>query len=130
MIKETIMNGRNGNMPAKGLNPAMSKSDIDDMTNYLLSFSGRAEDKAASERGATMFQTACSACHGADAKGNLAMGAPNLTDNVWLYGGTASMISQTIEYGRAGVMPAQKDLLGEEKVHVLAAYIYNLSKGK
>ncbi len=128
-IKESIMIGRNGNMPAKGLNPAMSKSDIDDLTNYLLSFSDRSEDKAASERGATMFQTACSACHGTDAKGIQAMGAPNLTDNVWLYGSTPSMISQTIEYGRAGVMPAHKDLLGEEKVHVLAAYIYSLSKG-
>ncbi|WP_250658008.1 cytochrome-c oxidase, cbb3-type subunit III [Alkalimarinus coralli] len=129
-IKQTIGHGRNGNMPAKGLNPAMSKSDIDDLTNYLLAFSNRAEDKASSERGAAMFQTACAACHGADAKGNLAMGAPNLTDNVWLYGGTPSMIKQTIEFGRAGVMPAHNELLGEEKVHVLSAYIYSLSQGK
>lgn len=129
-IKETILNGRNGSMPAKGLNPAMSKADIDDLTNHLLSFSNRAEDKASAERGAAMFQTACAACHGADAKGNQAMGAPNLTDNVWLYGGTPSMIKQTIEFGRAGVMPAHKELLGEEKVHVLSAYIYSLSQGK
>ncbi len=129
-IKETILNGRSGSMPAKGLNPAMSKADIDDLTNHLLSFSNRAEDKASAERGAAMFQTACAACHGADAKGNQAMGAPNLTDNVWLYGGTPSMIKQTIEFGRAGVMPAHKELLGEEKVHVLSAYIYSLSQGK
>ena len=77
-----------------------------------------------------MFQTACSACHGSDAKGNQAMGAPDLTNNAWLYGGTPSMIKQTIEFGRGGVMPAHKELLGEEKVHVLAAYIYSLSKGK
>ncbi len=117
-------------MPAKGLNPAMSKDDITDLSNYLLSFSDRAEDKPSAERGATMFQTACSACHGADAKGNQAMGAPDLTNNAWLYGGTPSMIKQTIEFGRAGVMPSHKNLLGEEKVHVLAAYIYSLSKGK
>lgn len=129
-IKQTIAHGRNGNMPAKGLNPAMSKSDIDDLTNYLLSFSNRSTDKASSERGANMFQTACSACHGADAKGMPAMGAPNLTDNVWLYGGTPGMIKQTIEFGRAGVMPAHNELLGEEKVHVLAAYIYSLSQGQ
>lgn len=129
-IKQSIAHGRNGSMPAKGLNPAMSKSDITDLTNYLLSFSGRAEDQASGERGAAMFQTACSACHGADAKGMQAMGAPNLTDNVWLYGGTPSMIMQTIEFGRAGVMPAHNELLGDEKVHVLAAYIYSLSQGK
>lgn len=129
-IKTTIMDGRMANMPAKGLNPAMSKSDVTDLSNHLLSFSNRAEDKASAERGAVMFQTACAACHGADAKGIQAIGAPNLADNIWLYGGTPSMIKQSIEYGRAGVMPAQKDLLGEEKVHVLAAYIYSLSQGK
>ncbi|MFD2230499.1 cytochrome-c oxidase, cbb3-type subunit III [Alkalimarinus sediminis] len=129
-IKHSIALGRNGNMPAKGLNPAMTKSDLTDLTNYLLAFSGRSEDQASSERGAEMFQTACAACHGADAKGMEAMGAPNLTDNIWLYGGTPSMIMQTLEYGRAGVMPAHNELLGEEKVHVLAAYIYSLSQGK
>ena len=122
-IKETLVHGRNGNMPAKGLNPAMSSSDINDLTNYLLAFSGRSEDAASSERGATMYQTACAACHGADAKGMQALGAPNLTDNIWLYGGTASMIKQTLEYGRAGVMPAQKDLLDEKKIHVLAVNV-------
>lgn len=126
-IKTTIMHGRTGQMPAKGLNPAMDKTDVSNLTHYLLSFSGRSDDKAAVEAGAAMYQTACAACHGGDAKGNQAVGAPDLTDNVWLYGSTASKISQTITYGRAGVMPAQKDMLSENKIHLLAAYVYSLS---
>jgi len=126
-IKQTILNGRNGQMPAKGLNPAMSNEDIENLIQYLLSFSKRNDSAEAAEKGKAMFATACAACHGPDAKGNQAIGAPNLTDNVWLYGGTASKIRQTITYGRAGHMPAQKDRLGEERVHLLAAYIYSLS---
>jgi len=129
-IKTTIINGRNGMMPAKGLNPNMTSDDVANMTHYLLSFSGRSDDKAAIEAGSQMFQTACAACHGADAKGNQAVGAPNLTDNVWLYGGTADKITQTLNYGRSGVMPAQKDKLSEEKIHLLAAYVYSLSHSK
>lgn len=127
-IKTTIMEGRNGQMPAKGLNPSMSNSDIQDLTHYLLSFSKRSDDQGAIKRGSEMFQTACAACHGKDAKGSQAAGAPDLTDNVWLYGSTPARIEQTIKHGRAGVMPAQQSKLGEEKVHLLAAYIYSLSK--
>lgn len=127
-IKTTILHGRNGQMPAKGLNPDMSATDVSNLTHYLLSFSNRSDDQAAAEAGAQMFATACAACHGADAKGNQAVGAPNLTDNVWLYGSTADKITQTITYGRAGVMPAQQAKLGDEKVHLLAAYVYSLSQ--
>lgn len=126
-IKTTILEGRHGQMPAKGLNPGMSSKDVSNLTHYLLSFSDRSDDSTAVEAGSKMFATACAACHGADAKGMQAVGAPNLTDNIWLYGSTANKISQTINYGRAGVMPAQKDSLGEEKVHLLAAYVYSLS---
>tara|TARA_R110001592_G_scaffold296139_2_gene566473 strand:+ start:2113 stop:3006 length:894 start_codon:yes stop_codon:yes gene_type:complete len=126
-IKTTLIDGRNGQMPIKGLNPNMSSNDVANLTHYLLSFSGRSDDKAASEAGSKMFATACVACHGADAKGNQAIGAPNLADNIWLYGGTADKITQTLNYGRAGVMPAQKDKLSEEKIHLLAAYVYSLS---
>jgi cytochrome c oxidase cbb3-type subunit 3 len=126
-IKTTLLNGRNGLMPIKGLNPSMSSSDVSNLTHYLLSFSSRSDDKTATEAGSKMFATACAACHGTDAKGNQAIGAPNLTDNIWLYGGTANKITQTLNYGRAGVMPAQKDKLSEEKIHLLAAYVYSLS---
>ncbi len=127
-IKTTILHGRNGQMPAKGLNPNMTSSDVSNLTHYLLSFSGRSDDNNAIEAGNKMYATACAACHGVDAKGNQAIGAPNLTDNIWLYGSTAEKITQTLNYGRAGVMPAQKEMLGEEKVHLLAAYVYSLSQ--
>jgi cytochrome c oxidase cbb3-type subunit 3 len=126
-IKTTILEGRHGQMPAKGLNPNMSSTDISNLTHYLLSFSGRSDDTNAVEAGSKMFASACAACHGADANGMQAIGAPSLTDNVWLYGSTAEKITQTITYGRAGVMPAQKDMLEEEKIHLLAAYVYSLS---
>ncbi|MCP5212848.1 MAG: cytochrome-c oxidase, cbb3-type subunit III [Hahellaceae bacterium] len=129
-IKQTILAGRNGAMPAKGLNPNLSEAEIGDLVNYLLAFTNRADDAASAEKGAALFQTACAACHGADAKGTHAMGAPNLTDGIWLYGGTAAQIKQTIVHGRAGVMPAHNDLLGEDKVHILAAYVYSLSLNK
>ncbi|KZZ14012.1 cytochrome C oxidase Cbb3 [Oleiphilus sp. HI0079] len=127
-IKATLVNGRMGNMPAKGLNPAMTNAQVDDMVHYLLSFSDRSDNSEAAERGAAMYQTACAACHGADAKGNQALGAPNLTDNVWLYGSTPKRISHTLLYGRAGVMPAQLERLGEEKIHLLTAYVKSLSQ--
>ena len=66
-------------------------------------------------------------CHGMDGTGNQMLGAPNLTDSVWLYGGSAGAIKQTLTKGRAGVMPAHNELLGEEKVHLLTAYVYSLS---
>ncbi len=127
-IKQTIMLGRNGQMPAKGLKPDMTNDDINDLTHYLLAFSKRSDDSAAAGRGGKMFQTACAACHGADAKGLQSVGAPNLTDDVWLYGASAAKIRQTLLHGRAGVMPAQADTLGEKKVHILAAYVYSLSQ--
>ncbi|TNC82628.1 MAG: cytochrome-c oxidase, cbb3-type subunit III [Oleiphilus sp.] len=127
-IRTTLLQGRNGNMPAKGLKPDMSNDDVNDLTHYLLSFSGRTDDQEAAKRGAEMYQTACAACHGADAKGMQAAGAPNLTDNIWLYGGSPAKIKQTLLYGRAGHMPAQEQALGEQKVHILTAYVLSLSQ--
>jgi cytochrome c oxidase cbb3-type subunit III len=74
-----------------------------------------------------MFDTMCVSCHGADGKGNFALGAPNLTDNIWLYGGSVAAIKQTLTKGRRGVMPAHRELLGEDKIHLLAAYVYGFS---
>lgn len=127
-IKESIMQGRAGQMPAKGLKPDMSTEQIRDLAQYLMAFSGRGADAQAAQRGAQLFQGACSACHGMDAKGNQAIGAPDLTDNYWLYGSTEAKITQSITYGRAGIMPAKKDALGEDKVHLLAAYVYSLAQ--
>lgn len=126
-IEQTILGGRQGNMPAKGLKPDMSASEMDDLVNYLLSFSNRAKDEASVARGQELFGQACAACHGPDAKGMHALGSANLTDGVWLYGGSPEQIRQTIERGRGGVMPAQEDRLGKDKVHILAGYVYSLS---
>ena len=80
--------------------------------------------------GERIFQKQCAACHGADGRGNTAMGAPNLTDTIWLFGGNKEAVVESIAKGRNGHMPAWKDQLGEEKIHLLAAYVYSLSLGK
>ena len=70
---------------------------------------------------------ACAACHGMDGKGNQLLGAPNLTDNIWLYGGSERALTETLTHGRNGVMPSFKKTLGEDKIHVVASYVYSLS---
>ena len=135
IIKASITNGRNGVMPPLG--GAMGGDDgVKDVANYVLSLSGRRHDELRAARGKSKFSTICAACHGPDGKGNKALGSPNLTDDIWLYGGSESTIMETINKGRganmvaAGVstMPAHKDVLGEAKIHVLAAYVYSLSQ--
>lgn len=127
-IKTTILAGRNGAMPARGLMPTMTDTQVSDITAFLLSKSERVAEAGDKTNGEALFAQACAACHGADAKGNPMVGAPNLTDNIWLYGGSEAQISFTIKNGRNGVMPAWAERLGEDKVHVLAAYVYSLSQ--
>lgn len=125
-IKTTILEGRNGVMPAFA---AVLKPDqITDAAQYVLSLSGRSTVPAAVARGETTFKQICVACHGPDGKGNVALGAPNLTDDIWLYGGSLATIVETLNKGRQGQMPAQKDTLGEARVHLLAAYVYAQSQ--
>lgn len=126
-IKHTILNGRNGAMPANGLKPNMTATERSDITAHVLSLSGR-EAAGDAKKGKALYAQACAACHAADGSGNQAVGAPNLTDNIWLYGGSEKQIEFTIENGRAGVMPAWKEILGEDKVHVLSGYVYSLSQ--
>ncbi|WP_218353753.1 cytochrome-c oxidase, cbb3-type subunit III [Alteromonas lipotrueiana] len=123
-ITETLINGRQAAMPA-WLN-AMGEQGIDEVVAYVLSLSGRQVNQDLAAKGETRFAV-CSACHGADGKGNQILGAPNLTDNIWLYGGSKRAVTETLNYGRNGVMPAFKDTLGEDKIHVVAAYVYSLS---
>ncbi|MBT1445910.1 cytochrome-c oxidase, cbb3-type subunit III [Shewanella sp. JM162201] len=125
-IKASIMNGRRGMMPPKGGLP-VDDSEIPGLVAYLHKLGGAEHDAALAAQGQGSFMKGCFACHGMDAKGNKLMGAPNLTDNVWLYGSSDGKIAESIKNGRAGVMPAWKDMLGEEKVHVIAAYVYSLS---
>jgi len=125
VIKLSILDGRTGAMPP--WQAALGNQGVDEVTEYVLSLSGRDHDAAKAEAGKTRFETLCVACHGPDGKGNPAMGAPDLTNNIWLYGGSRGVIRQTISQGRTGTMPAHRDFLGEDKVHLLAAYIYSLS---
>jgi cytochrome c oxidase cbb3-type subunit 3 len=124
-IETTILDGRMSAMPA--WKTIIGDEGVKNVTQYVISLSGRKNDEAKAAAGKTVFGTMCVACHGADGKGNTAMGAPNLTDNIWLYGGSAGVIAQTIANGRNGMMPAHREFLGEDKVHLLAAYIYSLS---
>ena len=125
-IIATIVNGRRGAMPAWG--PVLGEDGVQDVTNYVLSLSGKTVDTEAAARGQTQFNTLCAACHMPTGKGMQALGAPNLTDNVWLYGGEFEQVAHTIRAGRAGVMPAHKDLLSEDKIKLISAYVYSLSK--
>lgn len=126
-VLHSIKQGRNGNMPAKGVMPNMTNEQVDQVVNYVLSYSGREKDTAAAEAGAAVFAQACTACHGADGTGMVAMGAPNLTDNVWLYGSTYEWIKETVVNGRQNQMPQQEGRLTADQIQILAAYVYSLS---
>ncbi|MGR5064911.1 cytochrome-c oxidase, cbb3-type subunit III [Photobacterium sp. DNB22_13_2] len=123
-IKTTIMEGRQGVMP--GWNETLGKDGVTEVTSYVLSLSGRSVNAKEAAAGKQKF-VVCAACHGTDGKGNPAFGAPDLTDNTWLYGGSRRAVEATIAHGRQGVMPAWKDILGEEKIQVISAYVWNLS---
>lgn len=124
-IKATLVNGRRAAMP--GWQAILGDSGISEATAYVLSLNGREADPAQVAAGETHFQTYCAACHGMDGTGNPALGAPNLTNGVWLYGGSAEQIATTLRLGRNGVMPAFGDTLTEDKIHILTAWVYGLS---
>src|SRR4051812_38187476 len=124
-VMATIANGRSGVMPPFG--EALGDAKIKDVAHYVMSLSGGAADSIRVARGRETFAAICGACHGAEGKGNQALGAPNLTDKVWLHGSGEATIIQTVTNGRTNQMPAHKDSLGEAKVRVLAAYVLSLS---
>ena len=124
-IEETILNGRTGMMPPHG--QVLGAEGAKDTAHYVMSLSGLPNDSIRAVRGKDKFQQICVACHGPEGKGNQALGAPNLTDKIWLYGGSEPDIIASITSGRNGQMPAHKELLGAAKVHVLAAYVWSLS---
>jgi cytochrome c oxidase cbb3-type subunit 3 len=125
VIKETIMKGRNGQMPPMAAALGGDK-DVENVAHYVMSLSGAPADPIKVAFGKPKF-AACAACHGPDAHGNPMLGAPNLTDKVWLYGGSPETIMETIRKGRNNTMPAWGEFLGEGKAHVLAAYVWSLS---
>lgn len=127
-IKTSILQGRNGMMPPMGA-ALGGDAEVEAVANYVLALSGRATpDAAQAEAGKARFEAVCAACHGADGTGNPMLGAPDLTDDDWLYGGSLKSIVKTIKEGRQGRMPAHQEFLGEDKGHLLAAYVYSLSQ--
>ncbi len=126
-IKMTILHGRQAAMPA--WEAALGgERGVDEVTQYVLRLAGRPAIEALADAGKTRYDMFCAACHGPDGKGNAALGAANLTDEVWLYGGSITRIAESIAVGRNGQMPALGEFLGEPKVHLLSAYVYSLSQ--
>ena len=126
VIKQTITHGRRAAMPA--WESVLGEAGIRETTAYVLSLNGRAADPSAVQAGAQHFQTYCAACHGPEGKGNPLLGAPNLSNGIWLYGGRQEQIAHSLRIGRNGVMPAYGSTLSEDKIHLVAAYIYGLSQ--
>jgi cytochrome c oxidase cbb3-type subunit 3 len=125
-ILQTLHDGRQGLMPPQG--PVVGEEGVKNAAEYVLSLSGQEHDAARAEQGKKIFGTVCMACHGADGKGNQDLGAPNLTDDIWLYGGSREQIQHSVRNGRGNQMPAQKGKLREDKVRLVAAYVYSLSR--
>lgn len=124
-IKTSIAQGRQANMP--GFGASLDDEGVEQVAHYVLQLSGRSDaDEAKAEAGQAKYQMFCAGCHGQDGSGMEMLGAPPLTENAWIYGGSLAAIKDTIENGRAGVMPAFEELLGEDKVHVLSSYVYSL----
>ena len=132
-IKTTIMHGRMGMMPAQG--PVIGEDGVRNVAAYVLTELGGRElpDDAQADvaAGKQIFATVCSACHTPAGTGMQAMGAPNLTQpSAFIYGSSFAQLQQSIRYGRSGNMPAQGDFLGNDKAHLLAAYVLKLSQGE
>ncbi|MFN3544497.1 MAG: cytochrome-c oxidase, cbb3-type subunit III [Thiobacillus sp.] len=132
-IRTTIAEGRNAVMPPFG--DALGADGAKAVAHYVMSLSGREHDAALAAVGKPKFEENCAACHMPDGTGMQAMGAPNLTDKTWLYGGSEAAIIESIAKGRNGVMPGIDQTLGttsnkEAKLHLLTAFVYSLSQQK
>lgn len=125
-IEESILNGRQSNGMIAWEAALGGEQGVNEVAEYVMSLSGRDVDAALAAKGKAKFAV-CAGCHMEDGSGNQALGAPNLTDNIWLYGGSPRAIRESIAKGRQGNMPAHKDFLGTAKSHILAAYVYSLS---
>jgi cytochrome c oxidase cbb3-type subunit 3 len=124
-ILTTIKEGRNGMMPPMAA-AVGNADDVQNVANYVLSLSASPHDAARAQDGKSKF-TACAACHGADGKGNQLMGAPNLTDKIWLHGSGIDAVTEAINKGRSGHMPTFKGIIAEDKLHLIAAFVWSLS---
>jgi len=129
-IRSTHPDTRDNQMPAFGRDGILEPSQITDVAEFVLSISGGNADAKAAMRGEKVFAEQCTACHGDEGKGDPELGAPNLTDRIWLYGGTRAAITQTIRNSRAGVMPAWEGRLSPETLKQLTVYVHSLGGGQ
>jgi len=125
-IQETIARGRNGVMPALGA-AVGGAAEVEQLAQYVLSLSGASTDPVKAELGKPRYGV-CAACHGTDGRGNQALGAPNLTDRIWLHGGGLQAVVGIINNGKDNMMPGWSDKLTEGQIHVLSAYVLGLSQ--
>jgi cytochrome c oxidase cbb3-type subunit 3 len=126
-IRTSIVEGRQAAMPQ--WEAVLGEEGIHQMTQYVLSLTDRATDAAAADAAQSSYAQLCASCHGPEGRGQPALGAPNLADATWLYGGSAAQIAFTLRNGRNGRMPAHGDLLDDARIHILTAYVYGLGDG-
>ena len=129
-VRSTSEQTRNSQMPSFGRDALLKPEQIDDLTEYVVHLSGRPADGAAVRRARPLFADNCAACHGPQGKGNRTYGAPNLTDNEWLYGPNREDIHGQIWNGRGGVMPTWQGRLSPEEIKALAVYAHSLGGGE
>lgn len=137
-IQKTILYGirsdhkqtRENAMPRFGADGVLKDDQINDVAEYVLSLSKKGTDAAAATKGAVVFKEQCASCHGDDGKGKIDMGAPNLTDDLWLYGGAKASVVESIRNSRAGAMPAWTGRLDATTIKALAVYVHSLGGGK
>jgi len=129
-VRSTSSETRQSQMPAFGHDAILKPGQIGDLTEYVVHLSGRAANPAAVQRAAKLFADNCAACHGAEGKGNREFGAPNLTDNDWLYGPNREDIHDQIWNGHGGVMPTWGGRLSPETIKSLAVYVHSLGGGE
>ena len=127
-VVATIAGGRVAAMPPWAA--VIGEPGVEDVVAYVQTLGGQQADATKATAGQAHFEALCAACHGVDGKGNPLLGAPDLTDTTWLYGGDAATLKQTLMNGRNGQMPAWGDKLGEQRVKLLAAYVTKLAAGK
>ncbi len=129
-IRNGVADARDSAMPRFGLDGVLTKAQIADTAEYVLSLSGKSADQGAAERGKPIFAENCVACHGEDGKGNRELGAPNLADSIWLYGSAKADVVRSIETGRGGVMPAWAGRLDAATLKKLSLYVHSLGGGQ
>jgi cytochrome c oxidase cbb3-type subunit 3 len=121
---------RESEMPAFGRDQILSRAEINDVAEYVLSLSGAGEDATAAERGTLLFADNCAACHGEAGEGDQSLGAPNLADAIWLYGGDKASVVASISNSRAGVMPYWEGRLDDVTIKQLVVYVHSLGGGQ